>query len=117
MPTTRYFTAVVCLAVLAAHCLSPLALSAEELVPIKGMITLDGKPIPSGRVFFFVGDQFVGCKIKDGRFTVDRVAIGMYAVTIESKGVPARYSSEDTTGLRVQVRTGANVFNFDLTST
>jgi hypothetical protein len=59
-------------------------------------------------------DPFVGAKVKDGKYTVNRVPVGRYKVTFEGEGVPSKYASEDTSGLRVEVREGANTFDFRL---
>ena len=84
----------------------------------KLLATLDGKPLVTGRIAFHQADgQFVGAKIdKDARFKVDRVPVGSHKVTVESKGVPDRYASEEQSVLRVEVRAGANEFDFNLKS-
>jgi hypothetical protein len=80
---------------------------------VRGRITVDGKPIDAGKIFFFIDeDQFVGAKVKDGGFKVDRVPIGAHAVAVEFMDVPSRYS--DKSQLRVEVKMGTNVVNFDL---
>jgi hypothetical protein len=105
----------------------------EELASVKGRVTLDGQPLPFGKVIFHLPDgQFVGSKIKaDGTFKIDRVLPGAHKVTVEAtrktaaKGktavpavnlIPAKYSQEERTALRVEVRKGQNEYNFELTS-
>src|SRR5437879_3076360 len=60
---------------------------------VKGIITIDGKPLSAGRIFFHLDNgQFVGSKIaKDGSYAVDRVPTGSRKITIEGKGVPKKY--------------------------
>ena len=68
-----------------------------------------------GKITFHLDDQFVGAKAnEDGKFKVNRVLVGKYKVTIEGKGVPAKFASEDVSPLTVEVKVGANTFDFDL---
>jgi hypothetical protein len=93
------------------------AIADDEIASVKGAVTLDGKPIPTGRIIFFTGnDQFVGAKIKDGMFKMDRVPVGIHKVAVESNGVPTRYSSEDATELRIEVIKGSMSLDFHLIS-
>jgi hypothetical protein len=101
----------------------PRAAAADDLASVKGTITLDGKPLPSGRILFHLGDgQFIGAKIKDdGTFKMERVPTGKYKVTVESavqgKSVlPARYAADDKSELQVEVKKGANTLDFALLS-
>jgi hypothetical protein len=80
---------------------------------VKGTVTVNGKPLAAGRVFFHLdNDQFVGAKVKNGEFAVDRVPAGDCRVTIEGGGVPAVYAAEDKTPLKTAIQAGAN--NLDL---
>ena len=82
---------------------------------VRGKITVNGKPLAAGRIFFFIDeDQFVGAKVKDGVYQVDRVPVGTHVVAVEFKGVPARYS--DKSELWVEVKQGKNDVDFDLRS-
>ncbi|MHB0961382.1 MAG: hypothetical protein ACYC0X_34445 [Pirellulaceae bacterium] len=83
---------------------------------VSGSINVDGKPLAAGKIAFHRDNgQFVGSKVKDGKFSVDRVPSGTLKVTLEGKGVPLAYASEDTSGLVVQVvQDGPNRFDFDL---
>ena len=99
------------------------AAAADDLASVKGTVTVDGKPLPSGRILFHLGDgQFIGAKIKDdGTFKMERVPTGKYKVTVESavqgKSVlPARYAADDKSELQVEVKKGANTFDFALLS-
>jgi len=90
----------------------------EELGTVTGAVTYKGKPLADGTITFHLkGDQFVGSKIKDGKYLVDRVPAGTVKVTIESKKfrLPAKYASEDTSGLTVEVKKGKGMADFDLT--
>lgn len=81
---------------------------------VTGTVTLNGKPIAEGKVtFHLANDQFVGSKIKDGRYLIERVPVGTRKVTIEGKGVPAKYGSEETSPLTAEVKKGAEI-NFEL---
>lgn len=88
-------------------------LADDSTAPVRGKITVDGKPIDVGKVFFFIDEnQFVGAKVKDGEFKVDRVPVGAHVVAIEFMDVPSKYF--DKSQLRVEVKMGTNVVNFDL---
>src|SRR5262245_14888712 len=105
MLATRYAGGVTgCGLVLAGA--GPPAPAADQPPVISGRITLDGRPLPGGRIIFYVGDdQFVGAKVKaDGTFKVDRVPVGTHSVTVEHKTVPPKYASEDQSALRVEVK-------------
>ena len=84
-----------------------------------GQVTVNGKPLASGRIFFyFDDDQFVGSKIKDGAYKVGRVPHGVWGITFDGEGVPARCTAT-TRGLctiTVNVERSENIFDFDLKS-
>jgi hypothetical protein len=99
---------------LAVSCHGPAA-AADEEATVKGTVTVKGQPLASGRIFFhFDDDQFVGAKVKNGTYRVKRVAPGRYKVSIEGKGLPAPYATENTTPLVVEVSKGAATANLDL---
>ena len=82
-------------------------------------VSLDGKPLKGGRIFFHLPkDQFMGCKIKSGKCKLDCVPAGTYKITIESKGLPSRYSSFEQAVLVCEVvpGPGKNVFELNLLS-
>jgi hypothetical protein len=85
---------------------------------VSGTITMDGQPVAGGKIAFHREDgQFVGTKFKDGMYKVDRVPAGTLTVTLDGKGVPLKYASEDTSGLVVQVRGDVpNRIDFDVTT-
>jgi hypothetical protein len=113
----RYAGAVAAcaLALLAA---GPRASAADQAPSISGRITLDGRPLPGGRIIFYVGDdQLVGAKVTaDGTYKVDRIPVGTHKVTVEYKTVPPKYASEDQSSLRVETKAGVNVLDFDIRS-
>src|SRR5262245_52936186 len=87
----------------------------EELPSAVGIFRLDGRPLAAGKIYFYLDDgEFVGSKIKDGRYKVTRIPAGEWRVAIEGAGVPARFASEETSGLRVTVKEGSNTFDIDL---
>lgn len=82
---------------------------------VKGKVTVDGKPLTAGRIFFHLdNDQFVGAKVKNGEFTLDRVPAGTHRITVEGDGVPAVYGAEDKTPLRADVKAGDNNHDIEL---
>jgi hypothetical protein len=122
MSTLRYAFAFALLtpAVMLHPC--SLASAGDELASVTGKVTLDGRPLPDGKVFIHLGDgQFVGCKVKDGSFKIGRVPVGKHKVTVEMRrdglnALPARYSEEKLSALRIEVQKGANVLDLLLTS-
>ena len=74
-----------------------------------------GELLSSGKVTFYLDNgQFVGSKIKDGEYTVDRVPFGTRRVTIEGKSVPVKYTSDDRSGLTLKVTEGEQTFDIDI---
>jgi hypothetical protein len=88
-----------------------------------GRITIDGKPIEQGAVVFNAkgaSTRFIS-RVLDGDFQARGIQPGTYIVTLEAPEdaeqlakIPAKYLSADESGLRVEVRDGANSFEFDL---
>ena len=116
MLSTRFLTAVI-LSLIVLPCSLPRAFAGDETASVSGTITLDGAPLAGGRIIFHQdNDQFVGAKIKDGKYKLDRVPVGTHRVSVESKGLPARYSSEEQSALRIDIDKGKNVADFDLRS-
>ena len=80
-----------------------------------GRITINGKPVADGRVTFHLPNgQFAGSKIVEGKFAVDQMPVGTLKVTVEGTGVPAKYTSEETSALTVQTKVGTAIFDFNL---
>ena len=91
---------------------TPAAMAADGKVT--GTVNVGGTPLAAGKVTFHLEDQFIGSKIKDGKYTVNRAPVGTYRVTFEGKGVPAKFTSDDNSPLRVEVKDGINEFVFEL---
>ena len=82
---------------------------------VTGSIVVGGKPLASGKVIFHLDNgQFVGSKVENGTYTIDRVPVGTRKVTVEGDGVPAKYTSEDTSSLTAEVKEGTGSFDFNL---
>lgn len=117
MSPNCYTASIGMLAMLAGLSSAPCALANDGTASIKGAVSLDGKPLPGGRIFFFRNeDQFVGSKIKEGSFKLDHVPLGKYRVALEAEGLPRKYSSEEHSGLVIEVVKGVNEIAFELTS-
>ncbi len=88
----------------------------ETRPPVSGTVTLNGQPVVGGKItFYLTGDEFVGAKLRDGRYKLTRLPEGRWRVGIEGEGVPAKFASEETTGLTVEVRGGGgHIFDFEL---
>ncbi len=116
MRKIRFPFASVLIALAAVLLVCPPAMADEEAAAVKGTVTYNGKALEVGRIFFHVGnDQFVGCKIKDGQYSVDRLPVGDWVITVETKGIPRRYEGEKTTPLKVAVKKGSQTLDIDLT--
>jgi hypothetical protein len=98
----------------------PMSAAEEELGTVEGTVTYQGKPLTDATITFHLkDDQFVGAKIKkEGKYRLDRVPAGTVKVTVDSKKVriPDKYTTEETSGLSVEIKKGKNTVNFDLTS-
>src|SRR4051812_20659929 len=106
------------------------AKSGQELAPVQGRVTLDGKPLQSGEVTFQpAGKSFsIGRTDSDGHYElwykrglaggmIGDNAVSIRVNTQETHGpqtVPAKYNTESE--LRRDVKPGPNVFDFDLTT-
>jgi len=96
---------------------APIAAADEDLGQVGGKVIFNGKPLEEGVITFHLqNDQFVGGKIKDGRFLVDHVPAGTVKVTIESKKgtLPAKFADPETSGMQAEIKKGKNPRNFML---
>jgi hypothetical protein len=85
----------------------PLSAADEELATVGGKVIYNGQPLADGTITFHLkDDQFVGAKITNGQFRVDRVPFGAVKVTIESKKVPVpdKFASPETSGMSVEIK-------------
>jgi hypothetical protein len=96
----------------------PVLAADDELVTVEGVVTFKGKPIADATITIHLkGDQFVGARIKDGKYRIDRVPIGeMFPITIESKkiGLPEKYSDPTKSPLRLATKKGKNTADIEL---
>jgi hypothetical protein len=106
--------AQLCVAVGLMLALSPAIAHAAD-AQLSGMVALDGRPLAKGRILFHgKNGQFVGSRIKDGKFAIDSMPSGARIATIEGEGVPKKYADEETSALKVAINGGENQFNFEL---
>jgi hypothetical protein len=101
-------------ALLSCH---PALAADEELSTIEGKVTYNGKPLPDGSITFHLkDDQFVGARIKDGQFRVDRVPVGTVKVTFASKKlrIPTKYGIPETSPLTLEVKSGRGAAEFQI---
>jgi hypothetical protein len=105
----------------------------KEVYPVKGEVFFEGQPAAGATVAFFALDEPKDPLVKpmgkvdaEGRFTLstykkdDGAPAGSYAVTViwlpqgyqgpieSANKLPARYSSPETSGLKVTVAQGEN---------
>lgn len=87
---------------------------------VSGKVTVQGKPLAEGTVtFVLLGDQekLASAVVKNGAFTVKDLLPGKYAVAVVGKpaaSVPAKFGSEETSGLTYTAQAGTNEFNIEL---
>lgn len=93
----------------------------KDAATIMGKVTVQGKALPAGTVTFVLQggkeDKIATGVVKDGAFAVKNVVPGKYTVAVNGKpaaSVPAKFGSEETSGLTYTVVAGANEFNIDL---
>jgi hypothetical protein len=110
-----------CLALFAACAVlvsgAPASAADEKLATVGGKVIYNGRPLKEGVITFHLkDDQFVGARIKNGTFRVDRVPFGVVKVTIDSRKVrlPAKFASPETSGLSVEIKTPKVPVNFAL---
>jgi hypothetical protein len=92
-----------------------------KLAAITGKVTIQGKVLAAGTVTF-VSKTDADAKaatgvVKDGAFTVKDLPPGKYAVAVIGKpaaSVPAKFGSEETSGLTFTVVAGPNDLNIEL---
>lgn len=87
----------------------------EEKAMIVGTVTFRGKPIVANLVFHFEG----GAVVKDISYSLDgqyQLALpkGYYTITLEGKGVPAKYKTVEDSPLKYKVESGRNLFDITL---
>jgi hypothetical protein len=77
---------------------------------LSGRVTFKGQPLSGGDVIFVSLDRpqprvFVAAVQPDGTYAVAQgVPPGLYAVIVAGKGVPEKYQTTTTSGLRVEVK-------------
>ena len=93
-----------------------LASTDEPTAPVSGTVTVNGQPIETGKIIFSLeDDEFMGAKIKDGKYHIKRLPAGTWRVAIQSKSAPKKYGEEDTSPLTVKIQGGvSNTIDFDL---
>jgi hypothetical protein len=89
-----------------------------------GNITLDGKPLEKANITFRPanGESSRTARVRNGSFTIDNLGATEYRITIDTKDegekekLSPKYSSDEQSLLRVDVKPGSNAFEFDLKS-
>ncbi len=132
-----------CLVVAALLMIPCVGCGDATFVPVRGQVSLDGKPVAECAVMFIPvadGPAATGTTNAEGRFQVaatnrDDVAVGDYIVTImkqrttvvrnDSTGnsslriewqIPQKYSQPNTSGIRRSVSSESCDFSFELSS-
>ena len=88
---------------------------------VKGMVTLDGQPLAAAEVTVVTLDlprpRVFTAKVADGAYAfADALPTGKYVLIVTGKGVPEKFGTTLTSGLRVEVAGGPSELNLDLKS-
>jgi hemoglobin len=92
---------------------------AEKTASVSGKVTVDGKPVVSGKVIFHPEEgKSLSTDLKaDGTFEVKALKPGKYKLSVEAgPDVPLKYSDPAKSGLQVVVVSGKNGHDLDLTN-
>jgi len=88
---------------------------------VSGKVTVKGQPLAAGTVTFVLqggkDEKIATSVVKDGTFAVKGLAPGKYSIAVIGKpaaSVPAKFGSEETSGLTLTVLAGPNEFNIEL---
>jgi hypothetical protein len=114
--------------ILIACCMVPVLGCAERFAPVRGQVTLDGKPLPNAVVGFYPDNRRGSHGVTDAEgkyeliYSDTKIGIlpGKYLVRITTGDVntperlPPRY--HEKTELAAEVKPGENVFDFALKS-
>jgi hypothetical protein len=90
----------------------------DETASIEGKILFKGKPVTEGKVAFHPekGKPIEVTIREDGAYSADKVPVGEMKITVDAKGVPAKYADPKKTPLRCDVEKGRNTFNLELSN-
>jgi len=114
--------------------------SGPEMAPVSGHITVAGRPVNRGTVFFVpdakkgaIGKAASGNSGPDGTYSLRTgldmkgALVGNYRVAVTGRGmddpetmppnrqIPSRYGNPDQSGLTAEVKSEPNTLDFDLT--
>jgi hypothetical protein len=95
---------------------------------VSGNVTFDGKPLRAGVITFALVDGHTASTVSlnEGRFSSDRVPVGVNQVSIETESlkygsgslyvqIPAKYGDPSKSGLQVELKPGEKKeVNFEL---
>jgi hypothetical protein len=123
--------------------LSVVGCTASGFGDVAGTVTVDGKPLPAGKITFFDATNVLRTgDVKDGVYNVRRVATGKARVAVvgppatsvggaglpnaprpndsksaaAKKEVPAKYGNYEASGLEIDVKPGSNPYPIELKS-
>jgi hypothetical protein len=89
---------------------------AADTATVTGKVVFKGKPIGTGKIVFHppVGKAIAAKINKDGTYEAKNVPVGKLMVSVDSKGLPKKYTSPKTSGLTYEPAKGANQFDIEL---
>jgi hypothetical protein len=88
---------------------------------VEGLVTLDGQPLAAAEVTIVTLDlprpRVFTAKVANGAYAfADELPAGKYVLIVTGKGVPEKFATTLTSGLRVEVAGGPSELNLDLKS-
>jgi hypothetical protein len=88
---------------------------------LSGTVKLDGQPLAEGEVMAVTLDlprpRVVSAKVTNGTYSfADELPVGKYALLVTGKGLPEKFGTTLTSGLRIEVASGPGELNLDLKS-
>lgn len=82
---------------------------------IRGTVTVEDYPLPTGRVTIHPADDPpIFAKVKDGEFTAADVPAGSHAAAVSAEGIPGRYADFASSGLTIRVDDRPGPFRLEL---
>jgi len=95
---------------------TPQKLDDKATAFVEGRVNFQGKPLPAGKIAFHPkeGKPVVALLGQDGTYSAKDVPTGTMRVSVESKLVPEKYASPETSGLQVELLKGKNILDIEL---
>lgn len=98
-----------------AGALGPRLVAGAPERTIRGTVTVEGYPLPTGRLTLHpAGDPPISAKVEDGWFTMADIPAGSHTVSIVAEGLARRSADPATSGLSIRVDDGPGPIRLEL---